>query len=169
MILATRPVFLIATVILLAALAAWLSGFLPMPRAYDLAFRANPYSNQSLLMLSAGMAAGWAVLVLPWSLLLSLRLRARQRRRSLAVVPAALTAIAITGVALGGYALGAPPGGEQSTDPASYQDWVNDDFIVLDSIVMAALTTGVVALIFGLAVTFEALCPDIRDIDDVFT
>ena len=88
---AARPVFLIATVILLAALAAWLAGYMPMPRAYDLASRANPYSRQSLLMLSAGMATGWSVLVLPWSVLLSLRLKARQRRRSLAVVPAALT------------------------------------------------------------------------------
>lgn len=167
--LAARPVFLIATVILLAALAGWLAGFLPAPRNYEIAFRTNPYSRQSLLMLSAGMAAGWTVLVLPWSVLLSLRLRARQRRRSLAVVPAALTAIAIAGVALAGALLGGPPPGQQAENPAPYLSWANGDFILLDSIVMAALTTGAAALIFGLALTFEALRPDIRDIDDVFS
>ena len=129
--LAARPVFLIATVILLAALAGWLAGFLPAPRNYEIAFRTNPYS--------------------------------------LAVVPAALTAIAIAGVALAGALLGGPPPGQQAENPAPYLSWANGDFILLDSIVMAALTTGAAALIFGLALTFEALRPDIRDIDDVFS
>ena len=108
--LAARPVFLIATVILLAALAGWLAG-----------------------------------------------------------LPAALTAIAIAGVALAGALLGGPPPGQQAENPAPYLSWANGDFILLDSIVMAALTTGAAALIFGLALTFEALRPDIRDIDDVFS
>ena len=164
-----RPVFLAATVFVLVLVSIGAAGRLMLPPSPDDTAYQHVYGQEALLVLGIWFCMAWATLVLPWSVLLSFRLQARGRAGWLAAVPAVLSGLAAIAVLSGGAFFGLRPAEPGVVTANAVAAWVNTDFILLESIVVTAAATATLALMFAMALTLDALRPDPRPIDLVFS
>lgn len=164
-----RPLFMIMTVVILTVAALFLGLRWPDPWGGPPERMQTTLGRDALLSLSGWLGLAWAFLVLPWSGLLALRMRARGRRAGLALVPLGLAGIAAATTAIGGWLFGAPGAGPDGVGQGPSADWLHEDFIVMEVIVLCSAATAALALIFALILTFDALRPDHRGIDQIFS
>ncbi len=159
-----RPLFLSAFLLLMLGVAlAWYGR---LPPGGLLGGNGEPFGRWPLISACMWLSIGWFILVLPWSLLLRHRLKARQRLIGLAFIPAVLSGLAVIIMAVGAAVFGTPVVPAQIVDQMAL---TNHDFILLDSILTTATAIASLALVLSISLSVEALRPDAKGIEQVFS